>query len=77
MTVAIGRCEYGLCNSTLGSSFRASFALPDGRRGDREVLLCTTHEVECRPVRDQMPGQLRLTPDGQVYVGLWMEALVG
>lgn len=73
--MSIGACEYMLCNSALGSSFRASFMLTDGRRGDREILLCRAHEEECRPVRDTMPGKLRLTPDGQCYVDMWMESL--
>lgn len=75
--MTVGMCEYILCRSALGSTFRASFQLSDGRRGDREVLLCSTHETECRPIRDTMPGKLRLTPDGQVYVDMWMESLVG
>jgi hypothetical protein len=76
--VALGKCEYILCDSMLGSSFRASFAMPGGNRADREVLLCSTHEQECRPIRDRMPpGSLALTPDGQVYSAVWLEALVG
>lgn len=75
--MAIGQCDYALCNSALGSSFRASFVLPQGTKADREVLLCTTHEEECRPIRDKLPGWLHLTPDGQVYSDIWMEALVG
>lgn len=66
------------CISVLGSSFRARFRLgsdPDAIRGDREILLCPTHERECREVRDKGVGELVMTPEGHVYSRIWLDSL--
>ena len=73
--MALGECRYMTCRSMLGSAFRARFHI-GGKRVDREVLLCSAHERECREIRDSMEGWLGLTPDGNVYSDIWMESLV-
>lgn len=78
--MALGRCDYLTCGSLLGSSFRASFRVGWGansRRMDREVLLCPDHERLCRPLRESMADDLRLTIGGAVFTNTWLEALLG
>jgi len=76
--MSMGRCQYVICSSWLGSGFRATFRVGTQSRAEYrslEVLLCSTHEKECRPIRDKMAGHLYVTPEGYVYSGFWMDSL--
>lgn len=66
------------CRSQLGSSFRARFLLGyegQQRRVDREVLLCPSHERECRELRDRFEDRLIVTEEGWVVSRITMDAM--
>lgn len=73
--VAIGPCQFMTCRNALGASFRGRFLLED-RWADREILLCPEHEAVCSEAK-RANRQMVLTPEGMVYLGAWLEYLVG
>ena len=66
------------CGSMLGSSFRANFRMGSADGSGympAEVLLCSTHEAECRELRDKMPSKLIMTMEGWIVSALMYEAM--
>lgn len=72
----IGPCVYLTCDSVIGSSFRSTFWDQSGYTTLLEVLLCPTHTRLFESVRAKDgPMQFMVTPDGWVYLRMWLDAM--
>ena len=76
--MTIGRCQYMTCGKMSGSSFRAEFVLREGSLTHKrftEVLICSECRLFTENARDT-GLEMYLTPEGAVYLGLWMDAAI-
>lgn len=73
--MSMGLCTFTVCDSMLGTSFRALFHLASGEKHSTEVLLCPEHERWCDELKEKMPTQLMMTPEGWIYPRFWIETM--